>query len=194
MSKGVICFLDIDGVLTSGRATFACGERGIMKRFDPLACEFLERHCVENDLQIVISSYWRMGTDENYWRDLFYCAGYRGIRIYRDTDQFKTPELPGVRGNEIKFWLNVNGDHDYIILDDSSDMLDEQKPWFVHTDINDGICARHYAQFNRLMAGFREDWEEEEKWQRIHDQMVFEKRAGKGSQGDRHLVDAGESE
>jgi hypothetical protein len=52
----------------------------------------------------------------------------------------KTPWLRGCRGDEIKAWLSEHPEVDkYAILDDDSDMLDEQLPNFFKTTFQDGL-------------------------------------------------------
>lgn len=67
----------------------------------------------------------------------------------------RTPSLFGGRGGEIKAWLEAPTSpavHAYAIVDDDSDMLPEQSPFFVHTDMLDGFLWRHALQLCTLLG------------------------------------------
>jgi len=44
-----------------------------------------------------------------------------------------------------------------MILDDDSDMLEEQMTHLVKTTFNDGILTKHYIQIDNFFTKFKED-------------------------------------
>lgn len=144
----MILFLDFDGVLTSSRASAGIGE-SLWTYLDPVACRFIEHRCIKNNVEVVISSTWRIGQESgSYFRGLFGAAGFSKIKIHTD---FRTKQLKGNRGNEIQEWLDRHGNPEYIILDDDSDMLERQKPRFIKTDTYNGLLHEHMLEFDRLL-------------------------------------------
>ena len=155
-----IIFLDIDGVLNceNGFKKDYCkydnenSEMGM--DFYPPSKDLLNKLIRETDAKIVISSTWRLDGLERM-QELWKYRGMSGeiIDITPNIHSIKYGEenitLP--RGVEIKHWLNKNGfTHinwskekqyeymvksnilNYIIIDDDSDMLYQQKNHFVH--------------------------------------------------------------
>lgn len=55
------------------------------------------------------------------------------------------------RGDEIKKWLGRHDVEKYIILDDDSDMLEEQLPFFINTDTHNGI---RFEDMDRIKTMF----------------------------------------
>jgi hypothetical protein len=97
------------------------------QRFDPLAVRFLKRIIEETGAKIVLSSAWRMsGLERN--RLMWEMRDLPGELIG------STPILNTQRGEEIHYWLSENDVERYCIIDDCSDMLQEQVPFFVQTD------------------------------------------------------------
>ncbi len=140
-----IIFLDIDGVLNSRRSSFAF--KGYphpgnvdTNKFDMVSVELIRRVCNKIDnTKIVLSSTWR--ADKNY-KDIL------GLPIID-----KTPKLPGIRGLEIKEWFArnthlLNKIDKWAIVDDDSDMLDEQLPYFVKINPINGLM---WEDFERLI-------------------------------------------
>lgn len=145
-----VLFLDIDGVLNSHRSCFALG--GIshdaspsgLTQFDPIALAMVQGLCRGAGLSVVLSSTWRIHRD---WRDL---GPQLGLPIID-----RTPRLSGVRGTEIKAWLDANpGVESYAIVDDDSDMLEDQMPRFVQTRGTEGLL---FADVEALAALFGVD-------------------------------------
>lgn len=145
-----VLFLDVDGVLNSRRSAVAFGkfpwdvEPADLPLFDNVAIGFIRKLCKETGCKIVLSSTWR---------------GKEGMteKIARVLDLpiiDKTPhKIAGKRGHEIQAWLDaMAGRHpelqtagiDYAIVDDDSDMLEDQKPFFVQTCGQDGFLLKHY--------------------------------------------------
>lgn len=137
-------FLDIDGVLNSHRTVIAFGgyphgltgtARGM---FDEVAIGLISGIAEASGAKIVLSSSWR--NDEN-WLEI---GPALGLQI---TD--RTPSCLGPRGQEIAQWLKEHPEvESYAIVDDDGDMLEEQKPFFVHTSHYEGLTfanAEHLA-------------------------------------------------
>lgn len=129
-----VLFLDVDGVLNNlddfktqqGNGTYVLCEKKI---------KLLHQIIDELGLTVVLSSTWRLHTDH---MDYLYNQGAIQQRfMHKD---WRTPAVFGCRprGVEIQEWLE---DHPevtaYVIVDDDSDMLDEQMPRFVHTSFQD---------------------------------------------------------
>lgn len=147
MEGNKILFLDIDGVLNSVRSAYALGgyphstEDTELGKFDHVALALVRRLCKETGCQIVLSSTWRiihpfkrLGDDLN-------------LPIID-----RTPQLGGARGHEIKHWLDRNECERYAIVDDDTDMLPEQIPFFVQTSGTEGMSLRHYKQLEKLLS------------------------------------------
>jgi hypothetical protein len=137
-----IIFLDIDGVLN----TFTDETPRSRYPLLPRCVENLNKIIRETQAKIVVSSTWRFlfKTPKDLEKVLKE-SGFEG-EIFDFTDSL--PNYYSVRGNEIKKWLE---DHEellgvpyydfssYIILDDDSDMLLEQKDNFIHVNNLIGI-------------------------------------------------------
>jgi hypothetical protein len=143
-----VIFLDVDGVLNSHRSVFAFGGYGndftpkSMKRFDHCALGLIRRACKETGAVICFSSTWRLGRTPKE------CADGLDLPIID-----KTPDTPGIRGKQIKEWLDAHPEVEaYAIVDDDSDMLDEQKPFFVHTDHRNGLLFDDYKKLIALLG------------------------------------------
>lgn len=126
-----ILFLDCDGVLNSH------AEPGFLTLSDARLRRL--RHIVqETDCKIVVSSSWRKMDDSR--KRLVNKLRYKKMSVHDwTTTEFfhvRTEEEPSqLRGHEIKKWLDEHpGWTTYCILDDDSDMLSEQMPFFVKTD------------------------------------------------------------
>jgi len=123
-----VLFLDIDGVVN------CCDTRQRHRGFigiDPYMALLIGRIVLAvPDLKVVLSSSWRhfeQGKEE---------IENQVVPIFSET-----PRIRGqVRGKEIKAWLDQHPEVEkYAILDDDSDMLEEQKPNFFQTTWQTGI-------------------------------------------------------
>lgn len=164
-----ILFLDLDGVLNSERS-FIGGHFNVLTAheelsddpywkkitkltIDPVAVALVNRVCTKCDVKIVVSSTHRMHfpDDENklsLMKDYFECLG-----IYPDLVIDWTPRLHVARGIEIQDWLNRHPEvNNYVILDDDSDMLPEQKEFFVHCDGRLGVSSANYFEMMKLFG------------------------------------------
>lgn len=149
--KDFAIFLDFDGVLVTFRSTVGNYAMGTMDNPDHVALRFFDNlNRAFPRVGVVISSTWRQGKHAEYgvfdFRNMFAFAGCSGIRLFSD---WRTKSLSGIRGTEIQEWLNrhpeVGG---YLIVDDDSDMLPEQKDNFVH--VKDGREGMMYRDFDRI--------------------------------------------
>lgn len=151
-----LIFLDIDGVLNSDPFLIRqCDmSRELSQRqwpgghLDPVNVARLERLVSATGARLVLSSAWRTMISLGELYHLLLERGYTGQRFLGRTpsgirNQRFSEWVP--RGAEIKEWLDDwadnAGDHvdSYVILDDSSDMLPEQEPFFVNTDAIVGL-------------------------------------------------------
>ena len=175
-----IIFLDIDGVLNceTGYKTGQCkyGD-GHGCSFYPPSKDLLNKLIDETDSKIVISSTWRMsGIDAmvNMWKARNMSGEIIGI-----TPVFRHIEIPDYtipRGCEIDFYLenilnfgecfwseekqleimNNPGVSNYIIIDDDSDMLYNQRKHFVHVlpspRNKEGFNEKHYKKAKQILS------------------------------------------
>lgn len=140
-----VIFLDIDGVLNREGTEERCGPFiGVDRELSNKLLTWLHT----TDVKIVLSSTWRNHPDMH---DHLHEAGIEWVD--------RTPRIPGAdRGEEIKFWLSENPIvTDYAILDDTSDMLSEQKPFFVWTDADAGIQDRDIEKLNNILNKKKND-------------------------------------
>jgi hypothetical protein len=124
-----IIFLDIDGVIC---VDFSKRRDEYGNSFKPEYVENLKAIIDKTGAQIVLSSSWR----------------YAGLQIIQEMWEMRN--MPGevidvtpkwnkhlvCRGEEIAEWLRENEVDSYCIIDDSSDMLPEQMPYFVECCFN----------------------------------------------------------
>ena len=140
-------FLDIDGVLNSEQYYLEKPQHKRWKEFkdkldkhiawgvcniDPKAVKLLNKLVTETNAKIVVSSSWR---GDYALQTIFSLAGIIEP-IYGETPRLESR----FRGEEIKFWLEKQSKpYKYVIIDDDSDMFDDQKPYFIHTDYEFGL-------------------------------------------------------
>ena len=151
-----IIFLDIDGVINSGKYREERHDQGLPTdswALDPKCATWLLHTCVETDAYCVISSTWRYNwtlpaITENLWG--------AGLPKHRVID--KTPVYKGYnRGDEINSWLNMARMHgpeveSFVILDDDSDMGD-LRPFLVKTDGHKGLTQEDALEAIRVLRG-----------------------------------------
>ena len=143
-----ILFLDIDGVLNSEifwttqsqshrrleakHKGYNRDEQRALANIDKNTIHLLNYIVDKTNAEIVISSTWRGDCN------LPYIMRFMGLKkpYYGTTPYDKTRH----RGTEIQKWLEDYGDDvKYAILDDDSDMLSHQIPFFVKTNFYEGL-------------------------------------------------------
>jgi hypothetical protein len=143
-----VLFLDIDGVLNSHRSVVALNgyphsvTDAHLPKFDMIAVSLVRGLCEAAGIQIVLSSSWRNDPD---WHEIGPALGLPIID--------RTPSLLGPRGKEIAAWLENRPEvlH-YAIVDDDSDMLPEQRPFFVKTQHEDGLTWGPFARLCEIFS------------------------------------------
>jgi hypothetical protein len=161
-----VIFLDIDGVLNSldnMRVNTLLWKNNIGKSRDEFGHLFDER-CVKwlsyiiekTNAVIVISSTWRSsGLDK--MQTMWQARGLIG-EIIACTPTMVKPEIINLyaasnneadRGYEIQQWIDDNKPERFCIIDDDSDMLNIQMPYFVRTQSDIGI---DYKAANKIIA------------------------------------------
>ena len=165
--KKKIIFLDVDGVLNSNDwyvERHRLVQAGVETRnypydeFSPSIVAKLNKITDATGAEIVVSSTWRLGRDLAELRDLFTQVGITGHVLD------KTPHFGGIdgytipRGCEIEQWLDqhkfqrINWSmkeqkeyaekseiDNYVIFDDDSDMLYNQREHFIKTSQKTGL-------------------------------------------------------
>lgn len=164
MKELKVIFLDIDGVLNSEKFLayqpkrrlwarshrFSKDEQSAVANIDPSAIDLLNDLIDKTDAEIVISSTWR--SDIN----LSYKLRFMGLKksIYGITPYDKSRH----RGKEIKEWLDYY-DNDknitirYVIIDDDSDILNEQLPNFIKVSSHDGLTEDDVIKAVAILNG-----------------------------------------
>lgn len=158
-------FLDIDGVLNSCRTVTLhegvialsthCKKKMLLGDtspdiglFDSVAVDFIFNFCRKYSYSIVMSTSWRYSLSLSDFHELF--RNHYNVHDVADIIIGATPKWDDsikCRGDEISAWLQDNPEFtNYIILDDNSDFLDEQKPFFVQTCIRDGLTFDNMNQ------------------------------------------------
>lgn len=152
----IVIFLDVDGVLNSEEAFRAAWEINHKPNTYVLDEDCVRRlarlveACNPAGTQIVLSSTWRLG--DRGLKVLKAKLAEHGLRLHSIT-----PRLPGdVRGEEIAAWLAENKPRfrevrRILILDDDSDMLPEQRPFFVQTSMKGGLQDEHLRQAAKIL-------------------------------------------
>jgi len=157
-----IIFFDFDGVLNSIASMIGLGAPNI--HFDPVAVGLVHKLAAATNAKIVISSSWRIGrtVDElkmilnktSHWRhdwsiviDKTPAYGYGDVSFDFDFDMRLT------RGSEIAQWRK-NRKHTgrYVIIDDDSDMREDQLLFFVKCNTADGFGLQQYIRALRLLS------------------------------------------
>ncbi len=155
-----ILFLDIDGVLNSHSSATYWYYKTIMSNKPFIRIEHeLDPMCVTNleelfrrvpELKVVISSTWRIGETTASLKVLFKDL-IPGLSA-RIIDRTISDPKDGPRGYEIQVWLDENPKVErYLILDDDSDMLEHQKPFFLKTSNRNGFTFTDMCKAEQLL-------------------------------------------
>ena len=129
-----IIFLDFDGVITIPPKWYLKADK----------IKWVKKIVDETGAKIVVSSSWRMDSVEETIDKMIgrpkRCPRNRMLYWLIDNLYDVTHTYKGLRGQEIKDWLNERNDiENYVIIDDDGDFLDEQLYHFVQTNYEDGI-------------------------------------------------------
>lgn len=149
-------FLDVDGVLNY-EEFYTGGKRSDsypLSEFCPDAVNQVNRIIENTGATVVLSSSWRHGRTKEEMNAILKEAGFK-YEIYDFTPNLSYDKKCGgdwiERGNEILKWLidnkhyNYNAyritDHNYVIIDDDTDMLYQQKDNFFQTSPIKGLTT-----------------------------------------------------
>lgn len=129
-----LIFLDIDGVLNSQQWFIEKCPTSLRDHIDPKKVKLLAEIIKDTDAEIVISSTWRV---EHYSLilEILKSMNFDTSKIIGKTPLSNT----GHRGTEIQAWISefVKEEFTFVIIDDSSDMLETQLSNFVRTSFYD---------------------------------------------------------
>ncbi len=129
-----VIFLDFDGVITIPPKWYLKADK----------IKWVKKIVDETGAKIVVSSSWRMDSVEETIDKMIgrpkRCPRNKMLYWLIDNLYDVTHTYKGLRGQEIKDWLNERNDiENYVIIDDDGDFLDEQLYHFVQTNYEDGI-------------------------------------------------------
>ena len=151
--KDKLIFLDIDGVLNS--STFindkvAQGTKDFIF-LDTRAINLLLDVIKETNAKVIITSTWRSYDYESTIEEF---AQYEELKDLLPHIYGVTPTtMIHTRGQEIQYFMNyirkrnfpaqfrcpISSDYDYVIIDDDTDFLDNQREHLVHTNFEFGF-------------------------------------------------------
>lgn len=147
-----VIFLDIDGVLNSEQYHYKCEFTDrydlYRKQIDLEAVHLLREIVDKTGAEIVLSSCWRIGKTSRQAVETI--LKENGMSLFDSTGVYVNDSPRMVRGNEILQWMIDNERHigyyfdfkSYVILDDDSDMLLQQKDNFIHIDRRVGLTEK----------------------------------------------------
>lgn len=129
-----VIFLDFDGVITIPPKWYINANK----------IKWIKKIVDKTDAKIVVSSSWRRENVKETINDMIgktkRCPRNKMLYWLIDNLYDVTHTYKGLRGQEIKDWLNERNDiENYVIIDDDGDFLDEQLYHFVQTNYEDGI-------------------------------------------------------
>jgi len=146
--KMKVVFLDFDGVLNSHRTAIAysgvsySGLSDFRAKMDDVAIRLIGGIVKTAGANVVLSTSWR---NDSAWETYGPALGLPVIG--------RTPVVGPSRGHEIAAWLAQHPEVDqYAIIDDESDMLTVQLPYFVHTNGCDGFTWKNALSLAYLMG------------------------------------------
>lgn len=167
MKRKYLCFLDIDGVLTSQRVhTTYQGEYNMWCQFDQVAIQFFNWMHDTYPIETVIMSTWKnyLRNDdpmiEHWVRSAFANSGFRGTLAspWKTDPDNLAPVKKWDRGNEVKDYLENYGKdiEDFILFDDSRHRFKEilGKNRLVWTDSMNGLLHKHMLNAKSLMGNW----------------------------------------
>ena len=151
-----VIFLDLDGVLNSDRTIYALpmqkipgaayAESFLKSKCDPIAVAILNRIIRDTGAKIVISSSNRiiLGFDgcQRVLSEMGVIGDVIGV----------TDRLLACRGAEIQKWLDENEVEEYVIVDDSCDMLESQMKNFVRVTGQVGLSFSDAVEIKKILG------------------------------------------
>lgn len=148
-----LLFLDVDGVLNSIRSAIAYdgypypGREALDDRFDDVAVFLIKQVCIKTNSLIVLSSTWRYGVEP-----LAFGQRLKLPIIDKTPRGVFAPEVKTKRGLEIEAYLKKAKEVEkFAIVDDDSDMLDAQLPFFIKVDNRNGLSYENYLALLKLL-------------------------------------------
>lgn len=112
--------------------------------FDYRSVQLLHGLIKKTGAKIVLSSTWRISP-----KHIEAFEKYTGLKIYD-----KTPRLPQlIRGHEIAQYLYKHREiTNYVIIDDDTDMLEEQKNHFVEVNATTGLTMEDILKCEEILS------------------------------------------
>ena len=151
-----IIFLDMDGVLVtmdSIHKAHADKQRpGTAAQVDQRCAAVFNEIIRRTGAKVVVSSSWRvLHQSAEAMQAVLDTAGIKCEVIdITSLDEFRN----ACRGRQILHWLESNQyEGNYVILDDDSDMLEVQIPYFVQTDPINGLTEDDIPKIERILIG-----------------------------------------
>lgn len=154
-----LLFLDIDGVLN---ATEDWIEWKVLGHAVNYGTKMINRSKLamlvyiiqQTDCKLVLSSTWRLHYTNEQMIEIFNEYGCDYITTDILIDQTPPPRLNGIRGHDISEWLVEHPKvTKYVILDDGTDFLPEQRAHHVKTDTYVGLTFYQVKECIRLLSG-----------------------------------------
>lgn len=149
-------FLDVDGVMNSLETFLTMDGRGW--KWSPMSVGFVRLLCEKTGARIVVSSTWRGHSSVEQLQAEWPEFGAAPLVEFIVGRTPQTNEMPAIadptarRGCEIQHWLAKHKHEAYLILDDDSDMLPEQRPFFVQTMFTHGFGIKEYVKALRILG------------------------------------------
>lgn len=144
-----IIFLDIDGVLNTSETV----SNNIYLDWERV--KLLDEVCEKTGAALVLSSAWRiMHSRDNIDFALRQVGLFHGRIIGETINLRPDDEIEGQRrGQEIQHYLDKHKPYRFVIVDDSSDMMPKQLPWFVKTTFEHGLDQRRADRMVEILNG-----------------------------------------
>ena len=141
-------FLDIDGVISVYDSHWTLSNEKI---------QHIKNIIDNTKAKIVITSSWKVGYDNisDFINNHFKLKNPSDLLMWLKLNIYDITDNQGpLRGDEIKRYLTTHDDvENYVIIDDDSDMLDEQLNNFIQTDTYEGITIREEKMCINLLNG-----------------------------------------
>jgi hypothetical protein len=113
-----------------------------LKLFDPVGIALIKKVCDKTGCKIILSS---------TWRKHYTCKELSKVLDLPIIDS--TPiKLSSTRGEEVNMWLEKNKVEKYAIIDDDGDIFEDQLPFFVQTNSQNGITYADYLQLLKILG------------------------------------------